>query len=144
MMITRESDYAVRIVRALRGGEQLIIEEICRVEQVPRQFAYKILKKLEKAGLVSIRRGAGGGCTLRRSLRELTLLDVIQAADPEFFLNPCLAEGYRCEYVSRAAAAEGDEAAANSHACSVHCELARVQRILEQELSAATLEQLFS
>lgn len=142
MMITREADYAVRIIRALRGGEQLTIEEICCVEQVPRQFAYKILKKLEKAGLVSIRRGAGGGCTLGRSLRELTLLDVIQAADPEFFLNPCLAKGYRCEYVRRAA--EGDEAAANSHACSVHWELARVQRILEQELSAATLEQLFS
>ena len=61
MMITRESDYAVRMIRALKDGEQLTIEQICRKEQVPRQFAYKILKKLEKAGLVRIRRGAGGG-----------------------------------------------------------------------------------
>ncbi|MFQ7482290.1 MAG: hypothetical protein ACLRMD_05435 [Ruminococcus sp.] len=28
---------------------------------MPKQFAYKILKKLERSGLVSIRRGAGGG-----------------------------------------------------------------------------------
>ena len=39
MMITRESDYAVRMIRALKDGEQLTIEQICRKEQVPRQFA---------------------------------------------------------------------------------------------------------
>ena len=30
MMITRESDYAVRMIRALKDGEQLTIEQICR------------------------------------------------------------------------------------------------------------------
>ena len=99
-MITRESDYAVRMIRALKDGEQLTIEQICRKEQVPRQFAYKILKKLEKAGLVRIRRGAGGGCSLGRGLDVLTLLDVIRATDEEFFLNPCLKQGYRCEYAA--------------------------------------------
>ena len=29
MMITRESDYAIRIIRALKDGEQLTIEQIC-------------------------------------------------------------------------------------------------------------------
>ncbi|GAA6479322.1 Rrf2 family transcriptional regulator [Enterocloster aldenensis] len=132
MMITRESDYAVRMIRALKDGEQLTIEQICRKEQVPRQFAYKILKKLEKAGLVRIRRGAGGGCSLGRGLDVLTLLDVIRATDEEFFLNPCLKQGYRCEY------AEG-----SGHNCLVHCELARVQAILERELRHKTLAELF-
>lgn len=131
-MITRESDYAVRMIRALKDGEQLTIEQICRKEQVPRQFAYKILKKLEKAGLVRIRRGAGGGCSLGRGLDVLTLLDVIRATDEEFFLNPCLKQGYRCEY------AEGI-----GHKCLVHCELARVQAILERELRHRTLAELF-
>ena len=124
-MITRESDYAVRMIRALKDGEQLTIEQICRKEQVPRQFAYKILKKLEKAG-------AGGGCSLGRGLDVLTLLDVIRATDEEFFLNPCLKQGYRCEY------AEG-----SGHNCLVHCELARVQAILERELRHKTLAELF-
>ena len=88
MMITRESDYAIRIIRALKDGELLPLEQICQRELVPKQFAYKILKKLERSGLVSIRRGAGGGCILNRSLADLTLLDIIKAADEEFFLNP--------------------------------------------------------
>lgn len=56
MMITRESDYAIRIIRALKDGELLPLEQICQRELVPKQFAYKILKKLERSGLVSIRR----------------------------------------------------------------------------------------
>ena len=55
MMITRESDYAIRIIRALKDGELLPLEQICQRELVPKQFAYKILKKLERSGLVSIR-----------------------------------------------------------------------------------------
>ena len=44
MMITRESDYAIRIIRALKDGELLPLEQICQRELVPKQFAYKILK----------------------------------------------------------------------------------------------------
>lgn len=131
MMITRESDYAIRIIRALKDGEQLTLEQICERELVPKQFAYKILKKLDRSGLVSIRRGAGGGCMLNQSLDELSLLDIIQAADEEFFLNPCLGSQYQCGY------------AASSNGCRIHCELARIQRVLEDELKRTSLEQLF-
>ena len=64
----------------------------------------------------------GGGCILNRSLADLTLLDIIKAADEEFFLNPCLDSQYQCGY------------AASFDGCKVHCELARVQRVLEEEL----------
>ena len=121
MMITRESDYAIRIIRALKDGELLPLEQICQRELVPKQFAYKILKKLERAVLVSIRRGA-----------DLTLLDIIKAADEEFFLNPCLDSQYQCGY------------AASFDGCKVHCELARVQRVLEEELKRTSLDRLFN
>ena len=117
-MITRESDYAIRIIRALKDGELLPLEQI--------------LKKLERSGLVSIRRGAGGGCILNRSLADLTLLDIIKAADEEFFLNPCLDSQYQCGY------------AASFDGCKVHCELARVQRVLEEELKRTSLDRLFN
>ncbi len=61
MLITRETDYALRILRALSGGEQMTVAAIAQDQQVPQQFAYKILKKLSKGGLVSIARGAEGG-----------------------------------------------------------------------------------
>ena len=75
---------------------------------------------------------AGGGCILNRSLADLTLLDIIKAADEEFFLNPCLDSQYQCGY------------AASFDGCKVHCELARVQRVLEEELKRTSLDRLFN
>jgi len=52
MLITRECDYAVRIVRALAGGEKLCVNQICEKEDLTPAFVYKILKKLEKKEIV--------------------------------------------------------------------------------------------
>ena len=64
MIMTRETDYAVRILRALSCGERLTVRQVCDSELVPVQFAYKILKKLASCGYVEIFRGQEGGCRL--------------------------------------------------------------------------------
>ena len=50
MLITRETDYAMRILRALSGGTQMTAQTISDLHQVPKPFAYKGLKGLHKAG----------------------------------------------------------------------------------------------
>ncbi|MFR6333351.1 MAG: Rrf2 family transcriptional regulator [Eisenbergiella sp.] len=45
------------------------------------KFAYKILKKLEKAGIVQITRGASGGCRTGCDLRTATLYQLIEAVE---------------------------------------------------------------
>ena len=60
MLITRECDYAVRVIRALSGAERLSVGEICEREEITAPFAYKILKKLQKAKLVRGYRGVHG------------------------------------------------------------------------------------
>ena len=64
MVITRETDYALRILRALLDGKLHTAGQIAQDELLPQAFAYKILKKLEKAGLVgwSAERRAAAGC----------------------------------------------------------------------------------
>ena len=52
MLITRECDYAVRVIRALQGESRLSVPEICEKEAITAPFAYKILKKLQKAKIV--------------------------------------------------------------------------------------------
>ena len=49
MLITRETDYALRILRALAPGSCLTVGEIAEKESLPHKFTYKIMKKLEKA-----------------------------------------------------------------------------------------------
>lgn len=54
MIITRETDYAIRILRSLADLQLKNIREISDEQLVPRQFAYKISKKLERAGFGSL------------------------------------------------------------------------------------------
>ena len=42
MLFTKESDYAIRIVRALRSGEKIRAIDICECEEIPEAFAYKM------------------------------------------------------------------------------------------------------
>ena len=77
MLITRRSDYAMRICRVLHDGKVHNVREICQAEEIPKAFAYKILRELEMAGLVKSERGNQGGYYLNRPLSELTLYDVV-------------------------------------------------------------------
>ena len=79
MLITRETDYALRILRALSDGEQITVGDVCKRELLPQQFVYKILKKMEHAGFVRIARGAEGGCRLIADLEKTSLYDLIEA-----------------------------------------------------------------
>ncbi|EJW97024.1 rrf2 family protein (putative transcriptional regulator), partial [gut metagenome] len=67
MFITRECDYAVRVIRALGGEARLSVGEICERESITAPFAYKILKKLQKAELVKGYRGVHGGYSMAKS-----------------------------------------------------------------------------
>ena len=98
MIITRETDYAIRILRALARSDLKSIREICETEYMPQQFAYKIAKKLEIAGLIEVIRGAQGGCRLKKDLHEITLWEVIHVMDRENMVTSCLNDSFVCMY----------------------------------------------
>ena len=64
MIITKETDYALRILRVLLDGEKHSVAEMSETELIPNQFAYQILRKLSAGNLVRVSRGALGGCEL--------------------------------------------------------------------------------
>ena len=130
MLITRETDYALRILRALSRGEQMTVAAIAQDPQVPKQFAYKIIKKLSKGGLVSIARGAEGGCSLAADLRQVSLYGLLRMMEEEVRLTACMAPGYACPWRE-----------ANGH-CVAHCQLAALQQTLDRELQAHSLHQI--
>ena len=132
MLITRECDYAVRVVRALADGRRMSVGEICEKEFITAPFAYKILKKLQKAGIVKGFRGVHGGYSLNRGAKELTLYDVYTAIDPEFYIIDCLDPGYQCTCNG-----------SGNQACTVHGELYRIQKELCRMLQEKNLEDIF-
>ena len=130
MFLTKECDYAIRVVRSLANMEMKSVKSICIVEHIPHPFAYKILKKLERAGIVKSTRGSAGGYTLVKNPEDLRLLDIVSAIDDHLLLNECLQEGYVCEN--------------NCHGslCNVHVELCRLQELLVGALTEKTMSEL--
>ena len=133
MLITRECDYAVRVIRALNGESRLSVNEICEREDITAPFAYKILKKLQKSELVVGFRGVHGGYALNKQLSEISLLDIYLAIDPDLFIIECLNPHKPC---SRNGA--GDEA------CRVHHYLGEVQKNLREMLARRSLEEIMA
>lgn len=128
MFITRECDYAVRVVRALNGENRLSVNEICDREDITAPFAYKILKKLQQAKIVTGFRGVHGGYTLNKKPDEITLLDIYSAIDPEMFIVECLNPKKPCQ-----------RHGADGKPCMVHLELEKIQNDLCASLKAKTM-----
>ena len=132
MLMTRECDYAVRILRALADGEMKSVAQICRAEDLKTAIAYKLTRKLEQAGILTSCRGAGGGYAAAKDPGELNLYEICRAMDKDLFLNDCMKEGYVC---SRNPA---------DTPCMVHKELCRIQAILVKELRRKTLKDILT
>ena len=130
MLLTKESDYAIRIVRALKDGNKIRARDICEEEEIPEAFAYKILKKLERANLVHVSRGTRGGCVLVKDIGELSLYDIVLAIEPEFSITHCMLE--RCSRHTK------------ESPCAVHMELRRIQNLLEKELKSKSLKAILA
>lgn len=132
MFLTKECDYALRIIRALADGRKATAEEICDAELIPGQFAYKILKKLERAGWIMSDRGRGGGYRLIASAAELTIYDIVSAVDENLFINECLRHDHVCARNAK------------KQPCAVHKEFKRIQEILDMELRRSSLSELIA
>jgi len=117
-------------MRTLADEEKRTVQTICDIEHIPHKYAYKILKKLQKAGLVQNKRGPDGGYFLQKPINTFTMYDVINAVDERLFLFECLISGAQCPRNT------GDAP------CTIHNELARLQVLLVNEMKAKTIEEI--
>jgi len=82
MLLTRASEYALLSLDVLRksntplGAEQLA-SELC----IPKSFLAKILQSLAKRGILESRKGAHGGFILAREIEDISVNDIIFAAE---------------------------------------------------------------
>ena len=97
VQLTREADYAVRCVMEVARRGPMNAAEVARRQEISPTFLGKIVSLLAKAGILTTRRGVGGGIALARSPRSLTLLQVVEAAQGPFAINRCLASADICE-----------------------------------------------
>jgi Rrf2 family protein len=130
MLISKECDYAVRIIRELANGGRRTVDDIARNEKMSAQFAYKILKKLEKGGLVRAFRGKTGGYELAKDTGAFSLYDIFSATEGRLILTACLQKGFDCP-MNR-----------GESPCNVHVEFVRLQEMLVAGLKEKTISEV--
>lgn len=128
MLLTKENDYAIRMIRAIKDGEKHTMKEICLEEEIPEAFAYKIVRKLQNAGIVSVERGAAGGCKINDNFLKLSLFDVIDAIDDTTVITQCIKKP--CTRNTK------------DNPCKVHHELMAIQEVLIDELKKRKLRDI--
>lgn len=64
--------------------------------RTPRPFAYRIIKKLEHMGWITISRGAEGGCRLAADLKNVNLYELLEGIGADKDVSECLRDGYCC------------------------------------------------
>ena len=97
MRLQRETDYALRCILclALKKTESIRANELAHMAGAPEQMLKKLVTKLQRAGLVETRPGPGGGVSLTKQPKEISVYDVVRCIEGPLCLNQCLgADGY--------------------------------------------------
>jgi len=128
VIITRRSDYAIRILRALKDGKIHNVREICDEEEIPKAFAYKIIREMEQSELVKSERGNQGGYYLNKSLDDLTMYDVVSITEEDLAIVHCMKEPCSRD--------------TDDIPCKVHQEMERLQEILNAELKSKKISDI--
>lgn len=93
MRISRKAEYALRALVAMsRESRSWGIHELSARENIPMKFLEQILLALRHAGLLTSKRGVGGGYALNRQPGEISVAEVIRVLDGPLAPVPCAGE----------------------------------------------------
>ena len=133
MRITTQAEYglicALHLARRLDEGP-ITGREIAARERLPGDYVEQIMLKLRRSGIVRSTRGAHGGYTLARPADEISVHDVISAAEHSTFEVHCTShpvEEARCS---------------SAHDCSIRPVWLLLQRQIDDVLQGVRLSDL--
>lgn len=97
IMLSKKTQYAivalVSLARTYQAGP-ILISDIAKNERIPKKFLEVILLELKNHGLVSSKKGKGGGYYLIKPPEEVNLADIIRLFDGAIALISCVAYKY--------------------------------------------------
>jgi len=86
MKLSKKAEYALKALIELaidheHGVNVTLINDIAKRENIPPRYLEQILLNLKKSGLLTSKRGVGGGYTLNKPTDKIMLGEVIRIVD---------------------------------------------------------------
>ena len=131
LTLTRRGDYAVRAAlslgRAYSQEGYRKIREVAEEMELPARYTPQILRLLGKAGLAEARAGRDGGYRLKRDPADVSLLEIVEAAEGPLRPARCTLSGGPCHWEDM---------------CAVHPAWEDATNALRESLAKVTLAQV--
>jgi len=128
-LITKDTDYAIRALCYIAKGEGdvVTVKDMTRCLKVPGPFLRKILQLLNKEKIVNSYKGKGGGFSLARDSREISVLELIEIFQGAIKLNEHTIRNKVCPEV---------------RGCPLKVRLDSIEEHIKYELNSITLYSL--
>jgi Rrf2 family protein len=90
-MLSKTAEYALRVAVCLAQSlsQPAAADELAELTRIPRRYLHKVVQDLVRGGLVRSQPGPGGGYSLARSPKKITILDVVNAVAPLERIRHC-------------------------------------------------------
>ncbi len=80
-MLSKSGKHAVRAMAVLAGLDQSVRTDVASISQqidAPKMYLSKVMRRLSQAGLLSGRKGRGGGYRLTRQAECISMFEVLE------------------------------------------------------------------
>ncbi|MBF0887874.1 MULTISPECIES: RrF2 family transcriptional regulator [Gluconobacter] len=111
--------------------------DLAELQDIPAAFIAKQLPKLEKAGILAASEGLRGGYRLGRPPTQISVLDVVDAAEGRKSLFNCQEIRGRCVLFD-----DAPPQWATKGVCSIHAAMLRAEQTMREELARTSLADL--
>ena len=91
MRLSKKTEYALRALIYAAGfpeGTTFQIKDLAGKNDIPKKFLELILLELKNAGILTSRRGVGGGYIVARRPEAIRASEIIQAIEGPLFASP--------------------------------------------------------
>ena len=126
-MLSKTAEYALRVAVCLAQSPDKLAaaDELAEATKIPRRYLHKVVQDLARGGLVRSQPGPGGGYSIAKSPKKITILDVVNAVAPLERIRHC-------------------PLGLTSHTrlCPLHRELDKAYAETEKAFARVTLDQL--
>ena len=127
--LARKGDYSIRAVPDVTRNEgyRTKTREIADAMDIPARYLTQILASLVAHGILRATAGPAGGYVLAKPPEDISLLEVVEAAEGPIALDECVLKGGRCEW---------------DDICPIHVPWARAQNAFRDQLAGTSFADL--